>query len=58
MNYVIVGGVNSRSAQFLRAVANLSGENFGPSFLEYERVLVPGDPLAADLIEAISWHWH
>jgi len=56
MNYVIVGRVNSRPAQFLRAVAISSGEYFGPSFLEYERVLMPRDPLAADLVEPISWH--
>ncbi|WP_233165284.1 hypothetical protein [Mycobacterium sp. AT1] len=55
MNYVVIGSVNPRSAQFLRAVANLSGQNFGPSLLEYESVLMPGDPLAAEFVEPVSW---
>ncbi|ULN44742.1 hypothetical protein MI149_30065 (plasmid) [Mycolicibacterium crocinum] len=54
MNYVIVGRINPRSGQFSDAVANLSGQHFGPTLLKYERVLVSRDPLAADLVEPIS----
>ena len=58
MNNVVVGRIDPRAANFCGAVANLSGQNFCPPFLKYERVLMPGDPLAADLVETVSWHWH
>jgi hypothetical protein len=54
MNNVVVGRINPRTRQFSDAVANLSGENFGPTLLKYEGVLVSRDPLAADLVEPIS----
>ncbi|WP_241474047.1 hypothetical protein [Mycolicibacterium neoaurum] len=54
MNNVVVGRVDARTTQYLCAVANLSGENFCPTLLKYERVLVSRDPLAADLVEPIS----
>ncbi|WP_236728594.1 hypothetical protein [Mycolicibacterium obuense] len=54
MNDVVIGSINTRTAQYLRAVANLSGQNFSPPFLKYERVLMAGDPLTADLVEPIS----
>ena len=54
MNNVIVGRVNPRAAIFRGAVSNLTRQEFGAPFLKYERVLVPGDPLAADLVEPVS----
>jgi hypothetical protein len=56
MDNVIVGRVNPRSAIFGRAVANLTSQDFGSPFLKYERVLMPGDPPAANLVEPVSRH--
>jgi hypothetical protein len=58
MNYVIIGRVNACPGIFSRAVANLTRQNFGAPFLEYERPLIPRDPLAANLVESVSRYGH
>ncbi|GAB4936011.1 hypothetical protein [Mycobacterium paraffinicum] len=56
MNNVIVGRINPRSGKYGIAVSYLACKFFCTPFLEYESALIPGDPLAADLVEPISRH--
>jgi len=56
MDNVVVGRVDPSAAFFCSPVANLTSQDVGSPFLKYERVLMPGDPLAADLVEPVSRH--